>query len=187
MRAQRAIPHAIISICSLALLLACSGSGTASVTGGMGRLDIQLTDAPIDLSGVKSVEVSIAGVLVYPGVEGMDDETAPPIVLMQYPQTFDLLTLTGGATTLLASGEVPAGFYQRIRLEVSSASLTYLDDTTADLKIESNKVDVPIPFQVEPGNDTMLVLDFDAATSVQVNETGSNQFILRPVVTPKQP
>lgn len=183
MTTQRAITHAILSICVPVLLVACNGS--ASVTGGVGRLDIQLTDAPIDLSNVRSVEVSITDVLVYPGVEGMDDATAPPIVLTQHPQTFDLLTLTGGATALLASEEVPAGFYQRIRLEISSARLTYTDGTTTDLKIESNKVDVPIPFQVKAGDGATIVLDFDAAASVQVNQTANDQLILRPVVTPR--
>ncbi len=55
----------------------------------------------------------------------------------------------------------------------------------ADLQIESNKVDVPIGFQVREGGDATLLLDFDAAASVQVNDTASGRLILRPVVTPK--
>jgi len=131
--------------------------------------------------------VTITVVIVYGGDEddgmpAVDDHG--PIELMTHPDTFDLLTLTDGATTLLASGEVPAGDYQRIRLVVSDATLTWKDGTTAPLKIESNKVDVPIRFHVAADTVNPLTLDFDAGASVQVNETGSDTLILRPVVTP---
>ena len=183
MNSHRNLRYTVLAACSLFFLLGCNDSPT--VKEGTGRLDIQLTDAPIDMTNVQRVEVTVTGVLVYPGVEGMESESSPPIVLTTHPGTFDLLTLTGGASTLLASGEVPAGFYQRIRLEISSATLTYQDGTTVDLKIESNKVDVPIPFQVSTGDGATVLLDFDAAASVQVNETATDTFILRPVVTPK--
>jgi uncharacterized protein DUF4382 len=181
----RTVPTFVFLLLSLTILAACQGSGSASVSGGVGRLEIHLTDAPIDLSTVASVTVTITDVLVYSGVEGMDGDTGSPIVLTTHPGTFDLLTLTGGATTLLASGEVPAGFYQRIRLQISSAELTYKDGSMVSLKIDSNKVDVPIGFQVRVGADASIILDFNAAASVQVNETASDQLILRPVVTPK--
>jgi hypothetical protein len=45
-------------------------------------------------------------------------------------------------------------------------------------------VDVPIQFEVGSGETEQMTLDFDAAASVQVNETASGEFILRPVVTP---
>jgi hypothetical protein len=63
--------------------------------------------------------------------------------------------------------------------------LVYLDGTTAPLKIDSGKVDVPIHFDVVQDETTGVLLDFDAAASVQVNDTASGQIILRPVVTPK--
>jgi hypothetical protein len=69
-------------------------------------------------------------------------------------------------------------------LAISDAVLVYKDGTTTSLKIDSNKVDVPIQFQVSVGGTSNLTLDFNAAASVQVNQTGSGQYILRPVVTP---
>jgi hypothetical protein len=170
----------------LALALACS-SGSASVHAGTGTIQVHITDAPIDLSTVEKVEVTITDVIVYPGDDdsGMPAvDPAGPIVLTTHPQTFDLLTLTGGVTDLLASGEVPAGDYSRIRLEISDASLTYKDGTTAPLKIDSGKVDVPIGFHVVADAMNNLTLDFDAGASVQVNETATDTLILRPVVTP---
>jgi len=186
MKTPWALTCALFLAFTLSALAACNASGSASLSGGTGRLEVHLTDAPIDLSGVASVAVTITDVLVYSGVEGMTEDATGPIVLINHPETFDLLTLTGGATALLASGEVPAGFYHRIRLEISEAALTYDDGSTADLKIESGKVDVPIGFQVRPGGESTVVLDFDAAASVQVNETATGTLILRPVVTPKR-
>jgi hypothetical protein len=176
-----------LGIATLLLLCACSGSGSFSAGAGTGSLRIHLTDAPIDLSTVQSVNVTLTGVTVFPEESaspmGMATQTAP-ISLVTFPATFDLLTLTNGATTLLASGEVPAGTYSRIRLEISDAVLINKDGTTAILKIDSHKVDVPNRFQVSVGGTSDLTLDFDAGASVQVNETAAGQFILRPVVTP---
>ena len=189
MNMRRARTQALVLAGALPLLVGCSTSGSPSVSGGTGHLEIHLTDSPIDLSNVTSVDVTITDVLVYGGAEGMAegmDDNGGPIILSTHPETFNLLSLTGGATELLASGEVPAGSYQRIRLVISKATLTYTDATTADLKIESGKVDVPIGFQVSTGADMSLVLDFDAAASVQVNETATGTLILRPVVTPKK-
>jgi hypothetical protein len=175
-------------------LLGCSqGAFSARVDNGHGTVNIFLTDAPLDLAGVANVNVTLTDVVLFPedtDISGAlnaasDDGTATPIVIVSHPATFDLLTLTGGATALLGTDEVPAGGYSRIRLEVSSAELVYLDGTTAPLKIDSGKVDVPIHFDVVQDETTGVLLDFDAAASVQVNDTASGQIILRPVVTPK--
>lgn len=181
MTASCAMRFTLLAGC-LALLVSCGGDSGGPDTG---ILQVNLTDAPIDLTTVEKVEVTITDVIVYPGEDdGMPTVGGGAIVLLTHPETFDLLTLTGGATTLLASGEVPAGDYQRIRLEISEASLTYRDGTTAPLKIDSGKVDVPIRFHVAADETNPLTLDFDAGASVQVNETGTDTLILRPVVTP---
>jgi len=51
-------------------------------------------------------------------------------------------------------------------------------------RTSSVKVHVPIQFQVTAGATGSITLDFNAAASVQVNQTDASQFILRPVVTP---
>ncbi len=163
-------------------LVGCTGSGSA--TYRTGQIEIHLTDAPIDLSNVTSVTVTIDAVIIYPGALDVGNGNTGPFVLMTHPETFDLLTLTGGATTLLANGDVPSGLYQRIRLVISSAVMLFNDGTEEILKIDSDKVDIPIPFRVEADVVNPLTLDFDAAASVQVNEASSDKYILRPVVTP---
>jgi hypothetical protein len=184
----------LASMIALALLCGCGGGSVhARVNNGHGTLVIHLTDAPLDLSGVQSVNVTLSSVVVYPGQQigsGVADPAQTelrPIVLMTHPQTFDLLTLTGGASALLASGEVPGGDYDRIRLEITDAVLVDTQGATTLLKIDSGKVDIPVPFHVSGGTETGVILDFDAGASVQVNATGSGQMILRPVVTPVSP
>jgi len=183
---------AVAPILCLALLGCSQGSFSARVDNGTGTVNIFLTDAPLDLAGVTSVNVTLTDVVLFPKDSDSSGEmlagdldARTPVVIVSHPATFDLLTLTGGATALLGTDEVPAGGYARIRLEVSSAELVYQDGTTAPLKIESGKVDVPIQFSVAQDETTGVVLDFDAAASVQVNETASGTLILRPVVTPK--
>jgi len=178
--ATAALAAASISACS-------SGSGSAQIAAGTGTVQIHMTDAPLDLSTVQSVVVTITAVILYAGEDsGLPSGTVPsgPVALLAHPETFDLLSLTGGASTLLATGEAPAGRYERIRLEVSKAELTWKDGTTEPLKLEAGKVDVPIPFDLSIGEDESITLDFDAAASVKVNETASDKLILRPVVTP---
>jgi hypothetical protein len=193
MRQARVSPSLVMFLVATAALAAASisacssGSASAQVAAGTGMVQIHMTDAPLDMSTVQSVMVTIAAVILYAGDDsGLPSGTAPsgPIPLLTHPETFDLMTLTGGASTLLASGEAPAGRYERIRLEVSKAELTWKDGTTAPLKLESGKVDVPIPFDLAVGENASITLDFDAAASVQVNETASDKLILRPVVTP---
>jgi hypothetical protein len=183
--------NAIMGVMSAGLvaipLVGCSGSGSASMHAGTGTIQVHLTDAPIGLADVQSVDVTITGVTVYPADTSSPAPDATPIgptAILTHPDTFDLLTLTGGATALLASGEAPAGDYARIRLEVSDASLVYTDGRVEALKIQSGKVDIPIRFHLDVGEQDVITLDFDAGASVQVNQTASGQMILRPVVTP---
>jgi uncharacterized protein DUF4382 len=197
MRIPRLVLSCVALVSALLLVAACNHSGSGShQTAGMASLKVHLTDAPIDMANVQSVMVTLTGVIVYPddvtettdmpdlGREMEPSGTTGPVSLMTHPATFDLLTLTGGASALLASGEVPAGAYSRIRLEISDAQIIYKDATSAPLKIDSNKVDIPLNFNLTVNADMTITLDFNAAASVQVNDTATGTLILRPVVTP---
>jgi len=174
-------------------LAGCSGGSFGTrVDNGKGTVNVFLTDAPLDLKGVSQVNVTLTGVTLFPedgatSMSGSAPESSgtSPVVIVSYPARFDLLTLTGGAKALLGTDEVPAGSYSRIRLEVSDASLLKQDGSSLPLKIEPGKVDVPIHFTIIQDQTTGVILDFDAAASVQVNDTASGQMILRPVVTPR--
>jgi hypothetical protein len=110
-----------------ALFIAACDHNSGSQTGaGMGTVNVRMTDTPLDLFTVQSVNVTLTGVTIFPEETfdpiGMATETGA-ISLMTHPATFDLLTLTAGASALLASSEVPTGHYGRIRLEISEATL----------------------------------------------------------------
>jgi uncharacterized protein DUF4382 len=196
MSRRRVAAECLVVLLILPGVVACSGGGTvtASFDGGHGTVNVFLTDAPVDLMNARSVQVTLTGVILYPedgttgatplGAEATGGEGSP-IVLMSRPATFDLLTLTGGATALVATEEVPAGRYSRIRLQISDASLQIGESAPTPLRIESRKVDIPIHFRVSPNAETGITLDFDAAASVQVSRDGTGEYILRPVVTPK--
>ena len=176
-----------VALLAAAAFAGCSGGSVTATVDGFGHLEVHLTDAPLDMSNVANVFVTITEVLVYPGVDGMDDPEEPvPTPLMTTPREFDLLTLMGGITDLLAEEMIPAGFYQRVRLVVSDARVVFTDGSEEPLKIESHKVDVVIPFELQEGDDMALLLDFDAAASVKVTATSSDRYILRPVVNGSQ-
>jgi hypothetical protein len=170
-------------------LPACSdgnGSGDMNLgvnAAGTGHLEVRLTDAPLDLATAANVWVLIDSVAVTPeGTSG--GEEMPPIPLSMTPGEFDLLTLTGGATTLLASGDLPVGRYSKIWMHVPSGRIVFLDGREEPLKLDSQKVDVPIAFDLSLDENLQTVLDFDAEASIQVNGTANETYILRPVVTP---
>jgi hypothetical protein len=184
----------VIGLVSLAVAAAFFACDNTSMSGGRSNVRVLLTDAPIDLTGVSAVNVSLSGVVLFPADAGTGDDggtelTSGPISLPG-DLTVNLLDFRNGQTTFLGAAAVPAGSYSRIRLLIDSAELVRDDDNdpaTPDLVqpivVPSGKVDVPVTFQLAQGEDMTVTLDFDAQASVQVNATnGTNSYLLRPVV-----
>jgi hypothetical protein len=178
-----------------AILVVLAGCGSDPTSPSAGTVSVFLTDAPIDLSTVSAVEVTLDRIVLF-GYEGMttDEEGLEmdrPGVSAGDDLTLNLLDFQDGQTVLIAMLDVPPGEYQKLRMYVTEATLVMEDpdDPTLeiryDIEVPSSKVDVPVSFSVSGGENTEVVLDFDAALSVQVNETqGNNQYLLRPVITP---
>ena len=107
----------------------------------------------------------------------------------------DLKKLESGNNDVLGTGAFPAGHVTQIRLVVDSASL-YFDDTSdgdacalvivepdgtsADLRIPSGEIKLNRGFDLTVEDATTVLIDFDAAKSI--HETGSGQYIMRPVI-----
>ncbi len=178
----------------LAGLIACSASDPTG--SGSGSVRVLLTDAPLDLSTVSAVNVTITEFVLYAADD--DDPLAEGEgIVMVMPgegaESLNLLDYQNGATTLVASAEVPEGHYSKIRMLVSAAELVHDHDGDPDtpdiaepIKVPSGKVQIPVPFDLSAGEGMEITLDFDAERSVQVNSTSSDNhaYILRPVVTP---
>jgi hypothetical protein len=95
----------------------------------------------------------------------------------------DLLELRNGVFEGLATGRVPAGTYDQIRLKLADDNTIVVDGATHSLKVPSGETSgyklmgtfhVPIEGVVDVG------LDFDAERSVHV--TGNGTWMLKPVV-----
>lgn len=172
----------ILTASLLVVVAACSGP-----SGGTGNVSVLLTDAPLDLSTVSAVNVTITQILLYPS----EGEATPLEVLSEETLTINLLDYQNGVTTRVASGDVPAGSYDGVRLFVSAAELVHDHDNDPEteeiaepIKVPSGMVKVHVPFHVSGGEGMEITVDFDAAASVQVNTTSSDnhEYILRPVV-----
>ena len=187
-------PMALIVLLALFAAPACDDPSSPAT----GQVTVRLTDAPIDLETVNAVNVTLDRIILFghAGMEGDGDgiEMDRPNVEGGEGLTLNLLDFQNGATVTIAALEVPAGDYQKIRMYVREASLVMPDPTDPELEMEvemmidvpSGKVDIPVSFSVTGGEETDVVLDFDAELSVQVNETsgGNKEFILRPVIVP---
>jgi hypothetical protein len=181
---------ATVALIGAAALFACN-TGTSSGPSGV---SLYLTDAPLDLAGVSAVNVTVSGVVLYPSDAGTGDEGGIEMesgpISMPGDLTLNLLDFQNGQVTLVGSQTVPSGRYTRVRLQVVSAELVRDDDgdpTTPDIvepiTVPSSKVDVPAPFELTPGENLAITIDFDAQASVQVNTTnGKNAYLLRPVI-----
>jgi hypothetical protein len=181
----------IVVVVTVAAMAACS-SGTTSPNHG--SVAVLLTDAPIDLTGVKAVNVTLKNMILYPP-DQTGDSGGDPMTMQNVAAgaglTLNLLDYQNGQTLVIATADVPPGTYSRIRMEVESAELVRAGATAEDpdvvdpIFVPSGKVDIPVTFTVTASTETDVTLDFDAAMSVQVNSTpGQHPYILRPVITP---
>ena len=116
-----------LGIASLIVVAAVSIVACHDSTSGPSNVAVFLTDAPIDLDGVTAVNVTLSGVVLYPAdvsgdEEGTELQSGP--IAMPGDLTINLLELREGKTTFLGAAAVPAGSYNRIRLQVVSAKVS---------------------------------------------------------------
>jgi len=165
--------------CLILLLFNCGDNVTGPHVEGV--LKIFLTDSP--LHNVQNLYVTISTIEVHRTAKGGGD--AGFISLPAPASPIDLLTLQG-REELISSDSLEDGFYTYISLEVSSGTVVLDTAEECELEIPSGKVLIPVPFTIEEGKLTSVVLDFDAEQSVQVGSTGGAniRYILRPVITP---
>ena len=154
------------------LLFACNDD-----TADRPRLRVTLTDSPADY---EKVIVDVVG------VEARIGEDADFIALDEnYGGRYDLLELTNGLDTLIAASSLPAGELTEIRLILGDSNFVQLDGELLALSTPSaQQSGLKIKLQdatLEPGNNYLLVLDFDAGRSV-VEAGNSGKYNLKPVI-----
>ena len=178
----------ILLALGLTLILSCSSDITGT---GNGSLQVYITDAPIDFTGVSAVNVTFTGIILYPGDDeetgDLDLDISPAVLANE--GTINLLDYQDGAVILVGSADIPVGTYNRIRLLVSEVTVVQDDDgdpgtpeVVEPVKLSSGRIDIHFGFTLADGEEADVILDFDAAESIHLNETGNGKYILRPVV-----
>ena len=197
--------------CLLALALAPLAACGGGSSGGseLARLEIKLTDAPGDYS---QVVVTIDRISVHTsesnGLVDLDLNTEIGLggAVLDVDKdagnvTVDLTELTNGRNILLATGSLPGGTIQQIRLHLVEATV---DGTKTPWVVEDipgarrEALKVPSGFQsgiklvprnvnVPNGNLTSITLDFDAARSIVAlggkgNGNRAYDYLLKPVI-----
>lgn len=174
---RRVTLRALVGGSAVAALVACGND-----SGTTGQLTVRLTDSPVDI--IQSATVWVSSVYLIGG----NDTTGPRYTITSSPQSYDLLTLTDGATAALGSTTIPTGDYTQMRLVVDSARVTLRSGHTFSDGSSSRTVQTPSanrtgikvnfsgPVRVAPG-ETILVVDFDVSrnfvfTGPRSNPTG---------------
>lgn len=167
----------ILTLFSLFLLYSCNKDVQ---DGNQAKMNIRLTDAPIDLD---SVFVDIREVRVKIGNDIADSLTDSGWqTLTTNAGIYNLLRLQNGVDTLLATGLAPATYVKEIRLILGpnnrvvdtfgvSKPLTIPSGSESGLKIKINK-------KLNATLNTFLI-DFDTDLSIKKESDG---YKLRPVI-----
>ncbi len=154
-----------------------------------GELTIKITDDPFPIDLIESAGIIIFKVDIRE--QDVEDDSAF-ITISEDTAYFDLMELRNGITAKLLQVEVPVGDYDLVRLYVSSADLTLIDERTFDVKVPSGeqtgiKMFVKPALKVRSSFSADLLLDFNLEESyvLQGNyktPAGINGFSFKPVV-----
>lgn len=179
---MRKSPACLLALFPFLLLSGCGGGSSNS------GLNVYIADGPID--SATSVVVTINAIHVT-GTSGTTDYTFPtptPVNLYQDGQ--------GGLSIyLLANGNLDAGTYQSISLDIdakqgtSDSYLVLSTDTTAQpvhpLYIPDGQpttITAPINFTMQNGGTKGITIDFDLRASIVQDPSNSNDYILYPKI-----
>jgi hypothetical protein len=142
-----------------------------------GRLDLAVTDAPVD--------DALAVFITFTGVEMQRSDGRRVRVDFESPRQLDVLLLTEGETALLLDDQlVPAGRYQWLRLLVEPDPTSFVDTTVGRFPLRfSGGVDSGLQFNgdflVPSGGAADLVVDIDLRRGL-VRSVDDEGFLLRP-------
>ena len=169
-------------------------SGLAANTG---IVQMWVTDAP-RTDNISEIWVTVSDVKIHKAAVGQvsdngSDEAEGEVdnstdtsgwitVNLTGPDRFDLLTLSGGLQQVLAAANLTPGRYTQIRMTVGKVEVK-INGVLKDATLPSGKLKFVHPFDVQAGNVTKLLFDFDADKFVNV--TGSPKdpkIMVKPVV-----
>src|SRR6056297_451507 len=185
---KKIISLIVLTVFAAFVFVSCEDESDAT----KGTLTLSITDAPIDMSTVDAVYLTINELqynksgqnwMSFEGFEG--------------PQKFNILELTRGESALLGSFELDAGTYTQLRFILDAPDFGTPNPTNPGCYIEFNDGTEDQPLFVPSGHETgwkgigafrvpsngevAVTADFDARKSVM--EQGVNDFyILKPTI-----
>lgn len=187
----------VITIALVGLALAaCGGSGSTTTAGangaaGMGSVGIVLTDGPT--TGFAEVNVTITEIALIPDDDHDNYGDNGHVVIFQGEETVNLLSLTDFSKLFAISNQVPAGMYEKIRLQLKqpngielvrkddqgNVTETIYPNMTGNGKLDLNPRG---DFYVVANQTLYIQVDIDADKSLHIIETGNGRYQFRPVV-----
>jgi hypothetical protein len=160
-----------------------SGGGTA-FNAGNGNVALFLADGPAD--DYEQIFINVCKVSLIPAA---DNPNGSEVVLYESDDCFwvDLLELRNEDLLLTVKKRIPAGFYEKIRLEIDDIRSEGgpCDEPGKYFKLPSGKIDLNPRggIFVKSGQTLAIRLDIDANKSINLHEAGnSGKCIFRPVV-----
>ncbi len=143
-------------------------------SSGTSQMKVRMTDAP---GPYDEVNVEVIGVEVHTSAQGW-------LQLSQVNSgVYNLLDLTNGIDTLIASGSLPSGKISQMRLILGSRNTVVINGNSFPLltpSAQQSGLKLQIQKELLPDITYTVLLDFDASQSI-VN-TGSGEYILKPVI-----
>jgi len=141
-----------------------------------GTLKISLTDAPA-ATNYQNVYIDFGRLEVSNSESGRDD--VPWTVINSDGNTIDLLTLNNGLLSELGTADLAPGQYNQVRFYVQSASVV-VNGVTKTAQLSSDTIKLVSPFTITEGITTELIVDFDAAHSINYNPA-QDEYTITPV------
>lgn len=138
-----------------------------------GIIEIRVTDPPPP--GVASAYITLTKMEVHQ----VSDNASKWITIIDEEVTFNLFEIIEEAD-VLGSENVTAGKYTQIRMDVIKVEGLTTDNVSYTAEVPSAKLKIVRSFNVEPGMETILTLDFDGDKSLVI--TGQGKFLFKPVV-----
>jgi hypothetical protein len=169
----------LLALFAVTLFFSCSNDDSPSDQNA--RLKISMTDAPGDY---EAVFVNVTDVKIKSDAAA-DEEGWVSLAGVQAGR-YDLLSLTGGITQLLANAEVAPGKLGQIRLLLGSDNAIVLKGTTEEITLstpsaQQSGLKLQVNQELEAGMEYEYLLDFDVDKSI-VKAGESGQYILKPVI-----
>lgn len=169
----------LLALVAVTMFFSCSDDDDPA-SDQNARVKVSMTDEPGDY---QAVFVDVTDVKIK--ADAAADEEGWVSLGNVQPGIYDLLTLTGGVTQLLADAEVPAGFLGQIRLVLGTDNKVVLNDGSeqplSTPSAQQSGLKLQVNQELEAGVEYEYLLDFDVDKSV-VSAGNSGGFILKPVI-----